>query len=106
MHTRFPTLLSFAVLVLASTPTLSLLPAGEVPPARNLARVLQPFVDSHSLAGAVLLVANKEKVLSLESVGYCDITAKKSMSTDALFWIASQSKPITATALMMLVDEG
>ena len=28
------------------------------------------------------------------------------MRTDALFWIASQSKPITASALMMLVDEG
>jgi CubicO group peptidase (beta-lactamase class C family) len=28
------------------------------------------------------------------------------MGTDALFWIASQSKPITASALMMLVDEG
>ena len=28
------------------------------------------------------------------------------MRTDALFWIASQSKPMTATALMMLVDEG
>jgi CubicO group peptidase (beta-lactamase class C family) len=28
------------------------------------------------------------------------------MNTDGLFWIASMSKPITATALMMLVDEG
>jgi len=39
-------------------------------------------------------------------VGYADIAAKKPMRTDDLFWIASQSKPITATALMMLVDEG
>ncbi len=28
------------------------------------------------------------------------------MKTDSIFWIASQSKPITATALMILVDEG
>ena len=28
------------------------------------------------------------------------------MQTDSMFWIASQSKPITAAALMMLVDEG
>ena len=35
-----------------------------------------------------------------------DIAAKKPMKTDALFWIASQSKAMTATALMMLVDEG
>ena len=52
------------------------------------------------------LVASKDKVLSLEAVGYADIAAKKPMRTDGLFWIASMSKPITATALMMLVDEG
>ena len=67
---------------------------------------LRPFVDSHSLAGAVTLVADKHKVLSLEAIGHADIAAGKPMRTDALFWIASQSKPITATALMMLVDEG
>jgi len=67
---------------------------------------LQPFVDSHTLAGAVTLVASKDAVLSLEAVGFADIAAKKPMRTDNVFWIASQSKPITATALMMLVDEG
>jgi CubicO group peptidase (beta-lactamase class C family) len=74
--------------------------------AKGVAAVLQPFVDSHALAGAVTLVADKDKVLSVEAVGYADIAAKKPMTTDALFWIASQSKSITATALMMLVDEG
>ncbi len=72
----------------------------------GIAARLQPFVDSHTLAGAVTLVAGKEKVLSLEAVGYADVAAKKPMRTDCLFWIASMSKPITATALMMLVDEG
>jgi len=72
----------------------------------DIAARLQPFVDSHTLAGAVTLVAGKDKVLSLEAVGYADVAAKKPMQTDCLFWIASMSKPITATALMMLVDEG
>jgi CubicO group peptidase (beta-lactamase class C family) len=72
----------------------------------HLASALQPFVDRHELAGAVMLVASKDKVLDLETVGYADIAARKSMRTDALFWIASMSKPIAATALMMLVDEG
>lgn len=67
---------------------------------------LQPFVDSHSLAGAVTAVANKDQILSLETIGYADVSAKKAMPQDALFWIASMSKPITGTALMMLVDEG
>jgi CubicO group peptidase (beta-lactamase class C family) len=73
---------------------------------RNLAAVLQPFVDRHELAGAVVLVANKERVLDREAVGFADLGAQMRMTPDALFWIASQSKPITAAALLMLVDEG
>ena len=74
-------------------------------PAEGVARVLQPFVENHTLAGAVTLVASKDKVLSLEAVGYADVGDQKPMPTDALFWIASMSKPMTAAALMMLVDE-
>ena len=72
----------------------------------KLADVVQPFVDRQELAGAVMLVADKDKVLTAEAVGWADIAANKQMRTDSLFWIASQSKPITAAALMMLVDEG
>jgi CubicO group peptidase (beta-lactamase class C family) len=71
-----------------------------------IAAKLQPFVDHHVLAGAVTLVASKDKVLDLSSVGFADVAAKKPMAPDALFWIASMSKPITAAALMILVDEG
>ena len=73
---------------------------------RGVATVLQPFVDSHTLAGAVTAVASKDKVLDLTAVGYADVPAKKPMQTNCIFWIASMSKPMTATALMMLVDEG
>jgi CubicO group peptidase (beta-lactamase class C family) len=76
------------------------------PPPKNIAEVLQPYVDNHQLAGAVTLVADKDKVLSLEAIGYADASASRSMLIDAIFWIASMSKPITASALMMLVDEG
>jgi len=74
--------------------------------AEGVAAVLQPFVDNHSLAGAVTLVADKQKILSLLAVGFADVAAAKPMQTDALFWIASQSKPMTASAVMMLVDDG
>ncbi len=53
-----------------------------------------------------MLVADKDKVLDIETVGCADVAAKKPMPADALFWIASQSKSMTATAFMMLVDEG
>lgn len=71
-----------------------------------LASRLQPLVDRQELAGAVMLVADKDKILARESVGFADIEAKKPMQNDSFFWIASQSKPITAAAMMMLVDEG
>ncbi len=73
---------------------------------RPIASVLQPFVDDKVLAGAVTLVADKDKVLDVSTVGWADVAAKKPMTQDAMFWIASMSKPITATAFMMLLDEG
>lgn len=74
--------------------------------SENIATSVQPFVDRQELAGAVMLVADKDKVLAAEAVGWADIADQKPMQTDSMFWIASQSKPITAAALMMLVDEG
>jgi CubicO group peptidase (beta-lactamase class C family) len=68
--------------------------------------LLKPFVEKHELAGAVGLVAGAEGILSTTTVGWADIEAGKPMTPDAVFWIASQSKPMTATAFMMLVDEG
>lgn len=68
--------------------------------------VLQPFVDREELAGAVMLVATKDKVLLLDTVGATDRAANKAMNSNAMFWIASQSKPMTAAAFMILVDEG
>ena len=93
----------FLVALLA---TLSLPPllAAEVPDSP--VPLLQPFVDKHELAGAVALVAGRDKVLSTEVVGFADIAGGKAMAPDAMFWIASQTKSMTATAVMMLVDEG
>lgn len=76
-------------------------------PASNpVAEVLQPYVANHVLAGAVVLWADKDRVLGLDAVVYSDVAKAIPMKTDALFWIASMSKPLTATALMILVDEG
>lgn len=72
----------------------------------GVADMLRPYVERHELAGAVTSIVSKDGFLSLEAVGYADIAAKISMQTDTIFWIASMSKPITATAVMMLVEEG
>jgi CubicO group peptidase (beta-lactamase class C family) len=72
----------------------------------NIAAFLQPLVNNHTIAGAVTLVATKDRIVYLQPIGYRDIASKTPMPADALFWIASTSKPMTATAVMMLVDEG
>lgn len=92
--------------LLAALPLLPLPASAQEQAPKPIAVKLQPFVDSHVLAGAVTLVASRDKVLDLETVGFADVAAKKPMAADSLFWIASMSKPITAAALMMLVDEG
>ncbi len=91
-------LLGFAVLLRPSVAS-----AQSAPP---LADSVRPFLDRHELAGAVMLVADKEQVLATEAAGWADIAANVPMKTDSIFWIASQSKPVTVAALMMLVDEG
>lgn len=77
--------------------------AGEPGP---LASVLQAAVEKHEVAGTVVLVADKDRVLDLEAAGFSSLSAKTPMKTDALFWIASMTKSFTGAALMMLVDEG
>lgn len=94
-----PLSLSFAITVL-----LSGVLSAEAP--QTSATVLEPFVAKHELAGAVALVADKDKILSIETVGFTDMEAGHPMKTDSVFWIASQSKGMTAVAVLMLVDEG
>ncbi len=89
----------FALLLALHTPLFAESPA-------TVAGMLQPFVERHELAGAVALVLDKEKVLSVEAVGVSDVAGGKAMGVDAMFWIASQTKPMTAVAVLMLVDEG
>ena len=72
----------------------------------SIAAALQPFIDNYSLAGAVTLVATKDKILDVTTVGFADVVAQKPMQPDSLFWIASMTKPMTGAAVMMLVDEG
>lgn len=67
---------------------------------------MQGFVDDGTIAGAVTLVAHKGEIVSLEAIGRADIAGHKAMRPDSLFWIASMTKPITATAVLMLQDEG
>ena len=69
-------------------------------------RFMQQYVDSNNIAGATALVLRDGRVAYEHSVGFSDREAKRRMTPDAIFRIASQSKAITSTALLMLVEEG
>ncbi len=71
-----------------------------------LAQAMQPFVDQKIIAGAVMLVTDKDKILDVETVGFASLDEKKPMVANNLFWLASISKTFAGTAIMMLVDEG
>jgi CubicO group peptidase (beta-lactamase class C family) len=67
---------------------------------------MQAFVDKGDLAGAVTVVGRQDGILSYEAVGNLSLEDPRPMPKDALFRIASMTKPITATGIMILVDEG
>ena len=101
---RFSLVLAAPLAVLAfAGPPSAALAAG---PPKSVAATLQRFIDDGTIAGAVVLVADKEKVLDLDAIGYSDLATRKRMETTDLFYIASMTKTFTTVALMMLVEEG
>ncbi len=68
--------------------------------------MLQKAVDEKQVPGIVALIARNGKIVFEKAYGMANNESKKPMTTDAIFRIASQSKAITATAVMMLWEEG
>ena len=95
-----------AVLSLAVTLSLCVMSPRHAAAESPIEAALHPFVASNWLAGAVTVAVGSEGIISHDAVGYADVAEKKPMPKDSLFWIASMTKPITAVAFMMLVDEG
>ena len=69
-------------------------------------RRLQAYVDSEAVAGIVALVMQDGKVVYDKAFGWADKEAGRRMTTDAIFRIASQTKALTSTAVMQLIEEG
>src|SRR5262245_21090069 len=69
-------------------------------------RTLRADVEKGRIPGAVVLVARKGQVAYLTSVGMLDPNTKEPMRADAIFAIASMTKPMTSVAAMMLYEEG
>lgn len=67
---------------------------------------MRTFVESGELAGAVVLIARDGRVVEFDASGFADLAEKRPMRRDTFFWVASMTKPITAAAIMALVEEG
>jgi len=67
---------------------------------------MQRYIDSNQIAGVVTLIARNGKIVWFDPQGWADMDSKKAMSKDDVFNWASITKPVTATAVLMMVEEG
>jgi CubicO group peptidase (beta-lactamase class C family) len=67
---------------------------------------LQRRVDAGELPGAVFMAVRNGKIAVHQAVGFQDKTTKTPMKPDSIFRIASMTKPIVSTAILMLSEQG
>ena len=67
---------------------------------------LRNAVDRKEIPGVVAMAADRRQVIYQGAFGMADIAAARPMQLDALFRIASMTKPVTAVAAMQLVERG
>lgn len=81
-------------------------PVTTPPKSPAVAEAMRQCIAKHEIAGAVTFVGASNRVVDFEAFGYSNMESKTPMRMDSIFWIASMTKPITATAVLMLQDEG
>src|SRR5215475_2840845 len=64
--------------------------------------ILQHAVQQGTVPGVVAIVANKDRILYQGAFGLMDVGKQRPISRDAIFRIASMTKPVTSAAVMML----
>ncbi|TQV74543.1 beta-lactamase family protein [Exilibacterium tricleocarpae] len=71
-----------------------------------LAPTFESYVTSGKLAGIATLVAHKGQIVHSQTIGKRDLGTGAPMTMDTIFRIYSMTKPITSTAIMILVERG
>jgi CubicO group peptidase (beta-lactamase class C family) len=111
MNTR--TSRRIGIVVLAVTLTAASLPADK-PESVGLSserllrinQMMQGYIERGQITGGITMVSRRGKVAHFEAQGQMDLENKTPMRKDAIFRIASMSKPITGVAILMLMEEG
>ena len=73
---------------------------------KRVGEAMREGIDKSDVPGAVVLIARNGKTAYLEAFGFRDREAKAPMKADAIFRIASMTKPMVSLAIMMLAEEG
>lgn len=94
-----------SLLLLSLTLLPSVLPALDTTKLAAIKPAMEEAVAAKQAAGIVTLVMEKGQVVHQEVAGMADIAKSRPMEKDAIFWIASMTKSVNATAIMILVDE-
>src|SRR5271163_2748810 len=93
----------------AATPLPTALPESVGFSAERLDRLdgaMQKEIDAGHYAGISVMVARHGKLVKFGSYGYQTLEGRAPLRQDAIFRIASMTKPIVATAMMTLYEEG
>jgi len=98
--------LSLAALLSAAALSLAAQPQGDVPEFPAVTSAMKECIAKKDVAGVVTLVATRDKILHCSAVGQADVAAAAPMRPETIGWIASMTKPVTASAILMLQDEG
>jgi CubicO group peptidase (beta-lactamase class C family) len=72
----------------------------------RLAAIIRQDIERQLIPGAVLAIARGGRVGYAEAFGWRDRKARAPMMVDAIFRIASMTKPVTSVAAMILAEEG
>ena len=80
--------------------------AQNPPGSAALDASLRGAVEAKDVPGVVALITDRERVLYQGAFGVADVATGRPLTQDALFRIASMTKPVTSVALMQLVERG
>lgn len=78
----------------------------EQPTLLAVDEAMRAFMEEHEIDGGALAIAYQGRLVYARGFGYADPTAREPVQPDSLFRVASVSKPITAIAVMALVEDG
>lgn len=108
-----PSLLLLVLVLVCSTTFAQTLTTGKPEEAglapfrlERIDKLIQEHMANKWIPGAVVLIARNGKIVYHKSYGYADVENNVALKKDHIFRIASQSKAITSTAVMMLFEEG